>query len=284
MKFHMRLGNCLFSCGLIALLFSSCISYNELLYINDSRIPYGNNKDTLYKIAPEQPVGKLPYYGSYPLQQYKVRPQDNLVIHVAAYKDNSTDYFNRDKTGGGSAAFGPAAMYLSSYTVNDSGYIELPLTGKLQVAGLTLGQIKEVIDTRLSTQVTYPQTLVKLANFRVTVLGEVKKPGMEYIYDERVSLFQAIGMAGDLTDYADRTKIKLVREYQGYSEIVYLDITKPETLGTEYYYLHPNDVIYVEPTKPRATEINFRTASLILSAASTTTLVVSLILNNINKN
>ena len=175
-----------------------------------------------------------------------------------------------------------ASIYLNSYTVTKEGTIQLPLIGKMTVAGKNTLEIKAELDELLKPHIRLPSSSVKLANFRVTVLGEVNNAGVHYIYNDYGTLFEALGFAGDLTEFADRKRIKLIRETETGPQTVYLNLTQPGLISSPYYYLRPNDVIYVEPVQARATNINARTTSIVISAVSVATLIANVIVNSRN--
>src|SRR4030065_836641 len=105
-----------------------------------------------------------------------------------------------------------SGIYLNSYTVNDSGYVEFPLIGKIMVNNFTIEQIREKIQQRVNEYVKNTIVIVKLANFRVSMLGEFKNPGKYVVYQDKINIFEAIAMAGDMTDFAKRNKVLLVRQ------------------------------------------------------------------------
>ncbi|MEO1452042.1 MAG: polysaccharide biosynthesis/export family protein, partial [Bacteroidota bacterium] len=209
----------------------------------------------------------------------------NLIVRLSTFEESTISAFNGESggNGGGNAMFSPAGLYLASYSVNQEGVIDLPLVGKVNVAGMTLEDIKADLDERLKPFVRSPYTMVKLANFRVTVMGEVQNPGVQYVYNDRMTVYQAIASAGDFTEYADRARVKLVRELKSQTEVVYLDFAKKTPINTEYFFMMPGDVVYVEPVKAKALEINTRSLSLLLSAISTTALVANIIISNSNR-
>jgi polysaccharide export outer membrane protein len=283
MPFHMKF-NPLVSALLLALPWlSGCVKHTGLIYLNDPGIHYLND-DSVYSIA-QAPKGKgAVYYGPYRLEDYRVRPFDNLMIRANTFETSSLNLFNQAGGSSNSSLFGPAGIYLSSYTVDENGLVDMPVVGKVKVAGLTLGQIKDTLDKKLRPVVNQPFSVVKMTNFRFTVLGEVQNPGTHYVYDDRVTLFQAIGIAGDLTDFAERSRVKIIREQEGRSEVVLLDLNKPEMLASEYYFVRPNDVIYVEPVQVRAVDINSRSVSLIISSLSIAATLANLLINQLSRN
>lgn len=229
-------------------------------------------------------IHELEEYSNEPLRDYRVKPNDNLVINVSNYEGNSYQLFNDDQnsnsalSGGGNSP--NAAIYLNSFTVNKAGAIYLPLIGELNVAGKTTQEIKAELDVLLKPTLALVSTSVKLANFRVTILGEVRNPGLHYIYNDYGTIYEALGLAGDLTEYGNRQRIKIVRETEKGVKTAYLNLNRSELISSEYYYLRPNDMIYVEPVKAWAFRTNANTASIAISAVSVVALIANVLINS----
>lgn len=271
------------ACSLLA---PGCVSHSGLIMLNENGIRYADNPENTLRIPDSVDTSGPARFGAIPLETYRVRPYDNLIIRLNTNEESSVTFFNGETAGGnggGQAIFSPAGLYLASHAVDANGLVELPLIGAVDVAGMTLAEIKLEIDELLKPHVLKPFTIVKLANFRVTVMGEVSRPGVQYVYNDRHTVYQAIAEAGDFTEYADRSRIKLVRELKSQTEVVYLDFAKKTPINTEYFFMMPGDVIYVEPVKAKALEINSRSLSLLLSAISVTSLVANIIISNANQ-
>ena len=258
------------------IILSSCVKYDSLVYFQDevtqpTKVKSGNNENV--KVLP---ISKT--YESYSTSEYRIRAFDNLSIKLNSFEQSTTGEFNSSGAlGARPGGVDNALLYLSGYMVNQEGNIRLPLIGDIQVEGLTIDEIKDKIDTQLEEYLKFPSVSVKLTNFRVSVLGEVNRPGMQYIYEGKVTLLQAISQAGDLTDFANRNNIKLIREKSDGTLSTILDITKPDLISSEYYFLMPNDVIYVEPLKAKASNVNTRVAGVVLSVISVLITTINLI-------
>lgn len=144
-----------------------------------------------------------------------------------------------------------ANQRLLSYIINKDGEIQFPLLGALKIGGLTNKEAAAKIKVALKDHVKDAEVSIRLLNFKVSVLGEVQKPGTYSISSERVTLLEALGMAGDLTIYGKRTNLLLLREKNGVKTMERIDLTKAAFLNSPYYYLAQNDVLYVEPNKTR---------------------------------
>ena len=146
---------------------------------------------------------------------------------------------------------------VQTYTVDKNGYIHFPVVGQIQLAGLTRSQAVETITQKIMEYLPNPIVNLQIISFKVTVLGEVLKPGPVPVTDERISIFDALGAAGALTIYGDRRNVILIRDNNGAQELHKFDLTKSNLLTSPYYYLQQNDVVYVEPNPTRKKESKF---------------------------
>ena len=233
---------------LMAFATSSCVSNKKMLYFQD--VEGVENSTVLANYEP------------------KIQPGDLLNINVAAIDAEAALPFNLYETpvvGTYTSSLKPLA-----YLVNTDGEINFPVLGTLKVAGFTSKELTKSLSEKLGSYITKPIVNIRLTNFKITVLGEVKTPGTYPVANERISIIEAIGLAGDLTIQGKRTTVTLVREVQGERKFVTIDLTNKQLFNSPYYYLAQNDVIYVEPNK---TKINSSAvgsnAGLILSSIST---------------
>ena len=208
----------------------------------------------------------------------RIAPDDQLSITVSGMDPNAVATFNI-----------PLASYLApgetnvtstpvlhTYLVNSHGEIDFPVLGKLQVGGMTRSELTDMMTKRISAYVKSPIVTIQIRNFKVSVLGEVNKPGTVNVPNERLSILDALGMVGDLTIYGNRTNVLLIRDNNGLKEYHRFDLTSAEMLTSPYYYLQQNDVLYVEPNKARKGnakysqngQFNVSLASTIISALS----------------
>jgi len=172
------------------------------------------------------------------------------------------------------------------YTVDSEGYINFPVLGKLSVKGQTPQELTLYLEKRISESVENPIVNIKLDNFKVSVIGEVTRPGSFNVYNDRVSILDALGLAGDLTIYGRRDNVRLIRDINGKKEIVTLNLTRTNLLESPYFYLQQNDVVYVEPNDKKkktsgysqAEQYNLSFVSTFVSAISViTSMVISII-------
>lgn len=156
------------------------------------------------------------------------------------------------------------------YLVSPAGQVDLPLVGLQVVGGLTVAEAGKLIREKLQTYLKEPTVNVRNQNFRVSVLGEVARPSLFTIPNDRITLLEALSLAGDITIYGKRDNVLLIREEDGNKTFVRIDLTKRDLFRSPYYYLHPNDVLYVEPGKARITNADqfYQLAPTLLSALS----------------
>jgi len=164
---------------------------------------------------------------------------------------------------------------VSGYLVNKNGDINMPYIGTVHVQGLTTNAIHDTVLNRISVYFKNPVVNVRFANFKVTVLGEVRQPATFSLPNEKPTVLDALGLAGDITIYGKRNNVLLVRDAEGKKEITRLDLDNSNVINSPYFYLKPNDVLYVEPTESRVASTNsFRTRDIAVLAAGISLLTV----------
>lgn len=218
-----------------------------------------------------------------------VQPDDILYITVNSLDDETSLPYNlaggenniRGGGGGGNGGFNP--ILLQGYAVDSSGFIEFPNIGRIEVGGLTLEGVQERVFEALKPYLNNPAVNVKFLNFRYTIIGDVRIPGTYSSINERVSILEALGSAGDLTDYANRENVLLIREEEGRRKVVQLDLQSEDIFNSPYYYLQQNDVIYVEPIQAKVATVA-DPLSRIISYGSAFLSVVTLALTFIIRN
>ena len=216
-----------------ALAFSSCVPQKKMLLLKDMEMA---SESTSVEYQNERTLS------------YKIKPGDNLYIRATSIIDEKTSgSLNGDARSNYMSS--DAAIYLNSYTVNKDGFIDYPLTGLVEVKNLTVEQAKDKLQNELSKYVKETALMVKLANFDITIIGEVVRPGKYKVYQSEISILEALALAGNVTNFAKTATVKLVRHTDNGSEIIVLDVGQADILSSPYYYLKPNDIIYVEPLK-----------------------------------
>ena len=171
---------------------------------------------------------------------------------------------------------------IDGYKVNSDGEISLPLIGNIKVSGITTNQASKTIKNLLSKSIIDPIVNIRLLNYKVTVLGEVNHPGTFNIYDPKINIIQALGLAGDITIYGKKNKVKLTREINGNSVITHIDLTNANFISSDFYYLRNNDMIYVEPTFAKIKNSGY--IGQISNVATVFSLIMSIIILSNNTN
>jgi polysaccharide export outer membrane protein len=189
-----------------------------------------------------------------------IMTDDMLEIKIAGGNETTTQVFN---TYGGISAGGAAGAPV--YTVDGNGEIEFPYIGKVKVAGLTREELKNKLKADVSKYLKDVLVSVRFTNFRFTVLGEVRLPGSYLLPSDKVTILEALGQAGDMTQYARRNEVRVVRDSSGKREIGKIDFTQKEVFTSPFYYLRRNDVVYVEPDKKKSQSEQFSKASTIVT-------------------
>ena len=185
-----------------------------------------------------------------PPETYRIQPNDNIYIRVSTLDPRYSEFFNPSVDLGG-GRMDESTADLLSYPVQEDGTIEIPYLGRIKVAGLTLTEAKVILEGELVDYVSDAAITVRLVNNYVSILGNVTNPGLYHIYKSRLNIYQAISLAGDLEIYGDRYDVRIIRQTLEGSEIRDFDLRDKNIIDSEYYYVLPNDVIYVKPMRGR---------------------------------
>ncbi|MDB2606210.1 polysaccharide biosynthesis/export family protein [Zobellia sp.] len=207
--------------------------------------------------------------------EYTVQPNDVLDIKVQSRDPDQAAFFNISTVENRNLQANPASLFLNGYTVNKEGKINLAIVGELEVRDLRVEEIRNILQTEIDKYLLNAIVSVKLTSFKISVLGDVANPGTNYIYNTQATIFEALSGAGDLNISGKRKNVKLIRQQGDKSIVVDLDLTSPDIISSPYYFLHPNDVLYVETSKENLFQNNLGVFSLVLTAISTTILVLS---------
>lgn len=211
-----------------------------------------------------------------------IQTNDLLYIYVESGTPEATVRFNQETNKvavSNGTVMNPGSSAVTGYLVDSDGEITFPVLGRMQVLGKTHAELANEIGRRLVNEghILDAVVTVKLLNFKVSVLGEVMRPGQIEATGERLTIFEAISMVGDLTIYGLRTNVTVIREENGQRTIGELDLTSKEVFNSPYYYLHQNDVVYVEPNtkRKRTADRDPMTMSYISAALSVISTAVS---------
>ena len=249
--------------GLIALfiLMSSCTPQKKLVYFQDepgdSTVYYPVN-DFVLKLEKKDIIT---------IQLYTVNPE--AVPGLATTMDERV-VDNR-------------TFLEKGFVIDEDGELDLPLLGKVHLAGLSVKAATDTIQNRYRKIIEEPLVVLKKLSFKFTILGEVLKPGLYYVNNEQMTFAEALGTAGDLTYYGSRTDIKVFRRYNGKIEEFVVDLTKKDVVTTDRMYVHPDDVIYVRAFKRKAVANTLQATQVFTSIISTVMLVATFFLIKNNK-
>jgi polysaccharide export outer membrane protein len=209
----------------------------------------------------------------------KIMPKDMLTIIVSTTDPEAANLFNLTvqspyTTSRNSLSQQPA---LQQYLVDNDGFIEFPVLGHLQVGGLTKGELEELISDKLKAYLQNPIVTVRMSGYKISVLGEVAHPGIFTVNYEKINIFEALALAGDLTIWGMRDNVKLIRENSnGQSEVININLNRSDIVSSPHYYLQQNDILYVTPNKSKAknadigqsTSLWFSATSILVSVAN----------------
>ena len=253
---------------LLPFLLTACQSYKK--------VPYFQNVEVVNGVEQQES-----------LYDAKIMPKDLLTIVVSCTNPELAIPFNLTVASNAGMAVSNSSYVttqpvLQPYLVDNEGNINFPVLGELKLGGLTKREAEQLIINKLKPYMKEtPIVTVRMVNYKISVIGEVTRPGTFTISNEKVNLLEALAMAGDMTVYGLRDNVKLIREdANGKQQIVTLDLNKAETILSPYYWLQQNDIVYVTPNKAKARNSDVgNSTSLWFSATSILVSIVSLLVN-----
>ena len=238
------------------LILNSCVTKQNMTYLQYAEAIDVSDMD-IYETRP-----------SITPANYKIMPHDILYIRVITPDPQWSEIFN-PLTGGAAGAMTPESASLFGYPVSDEGHIEIPYVGKQQVVGKTLAEIKIALDSTFQSYVNDAVITCRLVNNHISVVGEVARPGRYILNKDRITIFEALSMAGDITEYGNRGNVQLIRPSRFGPMVNEFTLVDRSILSSEYFYVMPNDVIYAPPMKGRTFQMNASIYSIIISSVST---------------
>ena len=212
----------------VSLFLFSCVSKKKIVYMQD----IDNQKS----------------YNSSQRYEATLQPDDLLSVIVSAENPEVTIPFNLPQIQG-NYQLNEDQSNIKTYLIDNDGFIEFPVVGKLKLGGLTRSQAINVLSEKISFYIKNPSINLRILNYKISVLGHVVKPGSYTIPSERITFLEALSLAGDLTMYGKRNNILVIHDEEGKKTYNRIDLTKVDLLNLEHYYLSQNDIIYVEPNK-----------------------------------
>lgn len=249
---------------LLPLLLTGCQSYKKVPYLQDDLQQIATTDTSAHNMS---------------LYDARIMPKDLLTIIVSCPEEPAlAKPFNLT-----TSVSSESSPSVSEYLVDNKGNIAFPTLGTIHLGGLTKGEAEEYIKNKLNPQFrTPPMVTVRMGNYKISVLGEVNGPGTFTVSNEKVNIFEALAMAGDMTIYGIRDNVKLIREdHTGRREIITLNLNDRNILQSPYYYLQQNDILYVTPNKVKAKTSDISSSTTIWFTVVTTlvslaTLIISI--------
>lgn len=260
----MKLSKVVCLLALATLLVSGCTSYKKSLYLQNEQVLNESLEGQLY--------------------DFRIMPKDELTIVVSTTDPEASAPFYR-KIGqskeGGTSTTGIQDANLLSYLVDNNGYIDFPVLGMIKVMGLTNRECEALLRQKLQPYLKeVPNVTVRTSNYKFSVLGEVGSPGTYTTDAEKVTIFEALAQAGDMTLFSIRDDVQLLREDSlGVRRVYHLDLTQADVAQSPYFYLQQNDVVYVKPTRAKVRSNTFNSnSSMWITLLSIVTSITSLVL------
>ncbi len=258
--------NVFFIVSFLGITFFSCTTQRELTYLNN---------------LPE--VDSTQFY---PLNrpEYRIQKQDVLYVNITTTNPDVNEILNPISSNASNMFREESSSYIFGYTVSDSGTISLPLIGDVFVYNLTMEEIRNSVKKRALEFLKDPYINIRLLTFKFTVIGEVRTPGTYTNFNNQLTVLEAIGRAGDITDFGNRKKILVVRPTKEGTYTYRINLQDKSLLQSEAYFLLPNDIVIVEPVDTKVFELNIPLISLVfsttISAISTTILLINFLGTN----
>lgn len=244
--------------GIFAL--NSCVSHKDSIYLQ------GDIAKKLEDVEGQYRTEKVDYIVKY---------GDLLYIRVTSLDEKSSAFLNNE-SGYTAMAENPMSASLLGYRVGLDGAIDYPFIGKIYVVGLSLTEIARKIELAASKYVDQSSAIVKLLNDNITIMGEVRAPGRFLLNSEEISILEALSLAGDLTDYANKKRIRLIRKEGDTPQMLIIDTTDERIMYSPFYYLKPGDIVYAEPRRLKQWSLSSISLSFATSMISAAILIYSI--------
>lgn len=209
--------------------------------------------------------------------EHRIISGDVLYINFYSFNKSLSEIFNnQDNTTSSYSMWNSEAnVYVNGFSVNDSGDVVLPLIGNIRITDLTIEEASNKIQNKAKTFVNDVTVIVKLLNYRYTVIGEVARPGTYTNYNDNLTIFQAVAKSGDVTIFGDKTKSHIIRQTRKGQIVIPFDFTDINILTSDAYYIRPNDIIYIEPVRNKSFRQDLPNFALLFSSITTTILILN---------
>lgn len=250
-----------------SIIFASCVPNRKIVYLQ--------NGDEFDKDVPLDSVLRTYNLANY---EYRLQPEDILSIRFQTLTEDEYNIFSSDQSGmqGGNAQ----NLALGGYLIDRYGFIRFPEIGEVKVVGLTIHELEDKLETLARSYVEQPVVKIFLLNYRITMLGEVNMVGTVSTINNRLTIMEAIASAGGLSELADRSKVKIIRQQDGRTKVFYVNLLQEELMEQSSFFTHQNDIIIVSPLRQRPFRRYFSTnLGLFVSTLSVLLLTINLISN-----
>lgn len=236
---------------LVVVLFDSCIPQRKLTYLQEL----------------ETSTTQIDSTGTN--KNYRLKAKDEVFIKINSIDPKTYEFFNGGDNSNAYAQNSELSLYISSYTLDDSGTIVIPIAGRISLLNLTIPEASRKLELMLQKYLTEVSVVMKLTGFKVTLLGEVKNPGRHTAYVTQLNILEAIALGGDLTEFGNRKRVMIIREINGIEEIYYVDLLDRNLVKSKYFNLLPNDIIYIEALRAKTYGFSQFPYALVLSSITT---------------
>ena len=251
-----------------AMSFTSCVPVESMIYLQ----PDGDSPKEVFR---------------YDKQEYKLQMNDILDVKISSLNPEVNALFNASTAGTmqvaqATAQTGGDLFYITGYSIDQDGNIDIPFVGMVDVLGLTLNEAHSAVDAKVSELFTNYHLQVKLGGVRFSALGEFNRPGKHVVMQNQVTIFEAIALGGDLSLVANRKEIRLIRQHPDGTKIHNINLLDESVVESPYYFIQPNDVLYAEPLPQRSWGIGITGAQTLNTIVSTVSTSAALILSIIS--
>lgn len=238
--------------GFFMFLFSQCTTNKNLVYLNN--LPDGYETISVEKAY----------------EEYSLQTGDMVYVRILSINKELNELFNIDNNMAQNAYVNDVSINLRGFTIDQNGYIRLPIIDTVKIKDLKISEAEALIQNKVNDFFKNATVILKPLNNKISVLGEVNRPGQFVMYKNSINVLEAIAMAGDVNQYGNKKSIIIVRTLENKSNISFrIDLTDKDILSNLNFYLKPNDIVIVEPLKLKSLRVNSPTISLILSGIGT---------------
>lgn len=245
--------------------FTSCVPVESMIYLQ----PEGNAPAEVFE---------------YDKEEYQLQMNDILDVKISSLNPEVNALFNASTMGTmqvaqATAQTGGDLFYITGYSIDQDGNIDIPFVGKVDVLGLTLNEAHSAVDVKVAELFTNYHLQVKLGGVRFSALGEFNRPGKHVVMQNQVTIFEAIALGGDLSLVANREEVRLIRQHPNGTKIHSINLLDESVVGSPFYFIQPNDVLYAEPLPQRSWGIGITGAQTLNTIVSTLSTSAALILS-----